>query len=255
MANGLVTYRGHDLDRGDMVPSATTFEYFEDFTGTVTIGLNSADTDGGNRGIAEYPGVLVSTAGTDATKTAVADGAAVGGAISFTTASDAIEGLSVPTCTIDPDGGDWFIETRVKVTTVEATGHFRFGLQEDVSVTDTLSQDDGAASEDQISLFYNSGSTTQGLLEFLISKDTAETVSGAAGIAGARTPLPVLVWSTAPRPTRSTSTSTGRRSRMLPRLTSVTSSSIPSSPRLTTPWVRLSWITFTFAAPADVSPR
>ncbi len=186
MANGLVTYRGHDLDRGDMVPSATTFEYFEDFTGTVTIGLNSADTDGGNRGIAEYPGVLVSTAGTDATKTAVADGAAVGGAISFTTASDAIEGLSVPTCTIDPDGGDWFIETRVKVTTVEATGHFRFGLQEDVSVTDTLSQDDGAASEDQISLFYNSGSTTQGLLEFLISKDTAETVSGAAGIAGAQ---------------------------------------------------------------------
>tara|TARA_X000001382_G_scaffold130878_1_gene127550 strand:+ start:39 stop:800 length:762 start_codon:yes stop_codon:yes gene_type:complete len=186
MANGLVTYRGHDLDRGDLVPSATTFEYFEDFTGTVTLGINSADTDGGNRGIAEYPGVLVSTAGTDATKTAVADGATVGGSVSFTTASDAVEGLSVPTCAIDPDGGDWFIETRVKVNTLEATGHFRFGLQEDVSVTDTMSQDDGAAGEDQISMFYNSGSTTDGLLEYLISKNTDETVSGADGIAGAQ---------------------------------------------------------------------
>ena len=186
MANGFVTYGGRDLDRGDIAPSATTFEYFEDFCGTVTLGLNNADTDGGNRGIAEYPGVLVSTAGTDATKTAVADGGTSGGSISFTTASDAIEGLSVPTCAVDPDGGDWFIETRVKVTTVEATGHFRFGLQEDVSVTDTLSQDVGAAGEDQISMFYNAGSTTQGLLEYLISKNTDESTSGAAGMAGAQ---------------------------------------------------------------------
>jgi hypothetical protein len=184
MANGLVTYRGHDLDRGDVIPSANHFEFFEDFFQQI----NEFPVAGAADSLAElqYPGVLISTAGTPATMTPAIAAAEVGGAIAFDTASDAIQGISVPRCVIDPDGGDWFLETRVKVTTVEGTGGFRFGLQEDVSVTDTMSQDVGAASEDQISMFYNAGSDTAGLLETLICKNTAQTVSGSAGVAGAQ---------------------------------------------------------------------
>jgi hypothetical protein len=186
--NGLVSYRGQELSRGDMSPSSDNFEYFEDFLGVVTIGLNNTDTDGGNRGIAEYPGVLVSTAGTDATKTAVAMGGTSGGSISFTTASDAVEGLSIPSCSIDVDAGDWYVEARVKVTTLESTGTFAFGLQEDVSVTDTISQTTGAAGEDVVMMFYDTGTTTDGLLEASVTTNTSHTANtnGAAGMTGAQ---------------------------------------------------------------------
>mgnify|MGYP003670467711 CR=1 FL=1 len=172
MANGTISYRGHELNRGSMSPSNSTFEYFEDFCGT----LWEMDKTGGADSTAEvqYPGVYVSTAGTTATLTEVADGATAGGSISFAAASTTIEGLSIPTCSVDADAGDWLIEARVKVTTLGAV-IFAFGLQENVSVTASLAQTGGAAGDDVVMMFYDSGTGTAGNLESTVSKNTDAT--------------------------------------------------------------------------------
>ena len=186
MANLTTAYRGFDLNRGNAAPSATSFEFFEDFLGVVHEMPKTGATNAA--GEQQYPGVLVSTDGTLANATQVDSGATVGGSISFTTASDAVEGLSIPLCLVDVDAGDWFVEARVKVTTLEATGTFAFGLQEDVSVTDTISQTTGGAGEDVVMMFYDQGTTTDGLLEASITKNTDHTANtnGAAGMTNAQ---------------------------------------------------------------------
>jgi len=186
MANLTTAYRGFDLNRGNAAPSADSFEFFEDFLGSLV--SSKIDVGATDTGIMQYPGVLVSTVGTIATQTPVASGATPGGSISFATNSDAVEGLSIPECLVDVDAGDWFVEARVKVTTLEATGTFAFGLQEDISVTDTISQTTGNAGEDVVMMFYDAGTTTDGLLEASITKNTDHTANtnGAAGMTGAQ---------------------------------------------------------------------
>tara|TARA_R110002051_G_scaffold126025_1_gene199361 strand:- start:3541 stop:4299 length:759 start_codon:yes stop_codon:yes gene_type:complete len=185
MANGTVSYRGQELTRGDMGPSNDTFEYFEDFIGclelrSVAVGVDAAS-------VSQYPGTLVSTVGTDATITAVANGATSGGSISFDAASTTLEALSIPNCSIDVDAGDWFIEARVSVETLGAVV-FAFGLQENVSFTASLAQTVGAAGDDVVMMFYDSGSTTAGLLESSVTKNTDHTANAnaAAGMTGAQ---------------------------------------------------------------------
>ena len=172
MANGTVSYRGHELTRGDLAPSNDTFEYFEDFTGALYEMPVAGATDSAAE--IQYPGVYVSTAGTLATLVEVANGGTSGGSISFTAASTTIEGLSIPGCSVDADGGDWFIEARVKVTTLGAV-IFAFGLQENVSVTASLAQTGGAANDDVVMMFYDSGTGTAGNLESTVSKNTDAT--------------------------------------------------------------------------------
>lgn len=184
--NGLVSYRGQELSRGDMSPSVDNFEFFEDFLGHIEFRDIAAANS--STSILQYPGTIVSTDGTDTNLKAVAAGATSGGSISFTTASDAVEGLSIPNCAVDVDAGDWFIEARVKVTTLEATGTFAFGLQENASVTASISQTTGANGEDVVMMFYDTGSTTDGLLESTVSIGTSATANtnGAAGMTGAQ---------------------------------------------------------------------
>ena len=186
MANLTTAYRGFDLNRGNAAPSASSFEFFEDFLGSLVaskIDLGDSDT-----AIMQYPGVLVSATGVLSGQKPVAFGNTAGGSISFTTANNAVEGLSIPTCLVDVDAGDWFVETRLKINALEANGIFAFGLQEDVSVTDTISQTTGAAGEDVVMMFYDTGTTTDGLLEASITKNTDHTANtnGAAGMTGAQ---------------------------------------------------------------------
>lgn len=159
------------------------YTLFEDFDNDVRHIPKS--TSGSGTAVLQPCRGMVSTNGLPAALTACTSESVAGGAFAFTPTDVATEGYTLQEALVDPDLGDFFVEARLKVETVETTAAFKFGLCEAVSPDDSLGSD-GAASKDQISMFYDTGSTTDGLLEYSVSKNTDITQSGAAGMAGAQ---------------------------------------------------------------------
>jgi len=185
MSQGIVTYdaAGLNMSLEGLADPSRVWTFFEDFCGVITLGLNNASTDDADRGIAEYPGVLISSAGTDATKVAPTAGAEAGGTVVLTSANTTALGLTVPTALIDPDNGKrWFMETRLKIADL-ATGSFKFGLAEDAGADEMLDADgiDGGATLDQIMVGFDTGTTTDGNLEYFMSKNSTSGVHSGVG--------------------------------------------------------------------------
>jgi hypothetical protein len=187
MAQGYVTYDAGGMTGGLKALSdpQNAWTFFEDFAGTPAFRSVSAAT--GAASLLQYPGVMVSSDGTDANLKAVAAGGDAGGSIAFTPANGATHGLSAPACLISPNGGKrWFLEARVKVNLI-ASG-FKFGLSENVSPTAILSgagaSVDGGATLDQVAVGFDTSTTTDGNLEYYISTNsTTGTHSGIGGMA------------------------------------------------------------------------
>ena len=89
----------------------------------------------------------------------------------------------MPTALIDPDNGKrWYMETRLKIADL-STGSFKFGLAEDAGADEMLDADgiDGGATLDQIMVGFDTGTTTDGNLEYFMSKDSTSGVHSGAG--------------------------------------------------------------------------
>jgi hypothetical protein len=183
MSQGIVTVdaAGLNMSFEGLADPARVWTCFEDFCGA----LEFLKIDGGSTdtAILGYSGVLCSSDGTAANQVALAAGGEAGGTVVMTPANTTACGITVPTALIDPDNGKrWFIETRLKIADL-STGSFKFGLAEDSGADEMLDADgiDGGATLDQIMVGFDTGTTTDGNLEYFISKDSTSGVHSGAG--------------------------------------------------------------------------
>ena len=186
MSQGIVTYDagGKNMGLEALADPARAWSVMEDFNGALFFNKN----DGGSTdtAILGYPGVLCSTDGTAANQTALAAGAEAGGTVTFTPGDGATEGITIPTALIVPNNGKrWFMEVRLKINVI-ASG-LKIGLSESVSPTAVLSgagaSVDGGAGVDQIMVGFDTTTTTDGNLEYYMSRNgTTGVHSGVGGM-------------------------------------------------------------------------
>ena len=186
MAQGIVTYDAGGITGAfeALNDPFRAWNHFEDFNGALVgqkIDLGDSDT-----AILGMPNVLCSSDGTLANQTALAAGGEAGGTVSFTPGNGATEGITIPTCLINPRGGKrWFVEFRLKINFIGSG--LKMGLSESISPTAVLSgagaSVDGGAGVDQVMVGFDTSTTTDGNLEYYISTDgTAGTHSGIGGM-------------------------------------------------------------------------
>ena len=186
MAQGIVTYDAGGMSFGleGLNDPARVWTHMEDFNGNLMALRVALTADA--LSIMGIPGVLCSTDGTIANQTALAAGAEPGGSVTFTPGDGATEGITIPTCLITPNAGKrWFMEVRLKINVI-ASG-LKVGLSESVSPTAVLSgagaSVDGGTGVDQIMVGFDTTTTTDGNLEYYMSRNsTSGTHSGVGGM-------------------------------------------------------------------------
>lgn len=186
MSQGIVTYdaAGLNMSLEGLADPARVWTVMQDFNGAMQFLRVAGGADDLSR--LGYPGVLCSTNGTAANQTALAAGAEAGGTITFSPGADASEGVTIPTALIVPNSGKrWFMEVRLKVNFIGSG--LKIGLSESVSPTAVLSGGgvsvDGGAGVDQVMVGFDTATTTDGNLEYYMSRNgTAGVHSGVGGM-------------------------------------------------------------------------
>jgi len=189
MAQGFVTYDAGGMTGGleALSDPHRAWTFFEDFTGTPAFRPIAAA--GSAAGIFQYPGVMISTDGTNANLKVCVAGGDAGGSIAVTPGDGTTVGLTAPAALVSPNGGKrWFVEARVKINLI--TSGFKFGLSESVSPTAVLTGDgvsvDGGAGVDQVMVGFDTSTTTDGNLEYYVTKNsTSGSLSGVGGMSAA----------------------------------------------------------------------